>query len=123
MNEDEAAQAMLHWAVNAPPGDLGSELMAAFGPDGWGGDELDPRNLVDWLFRGHGMVPGSYVKTLHRPMREAMQLLEHAELVYVCNMSDTGLLGVAWSATRLGLAALVSGKAAVRQRITHRTGL
>ena len=49
-----------------------------------------------------------------------MQLLEHAELVCVGDISDAGTRY--WSATRLGLAILSNGKAAVRQRIKDRTG-
>ncbi|MBW0013605.1 hypothetical protein [Mycobacterium sp.] len=53
-----------------------------------------------------------------------MQLLEHAELVYLYLMWDytTGANG-GWSATQLGLATLANGKDAVRQRIEDRTGL
>ncbi len=47
-----------------------------------------------------------------------MQLLEHAELVYVSRMSES----FQWKATRLGLATLANGKAAVTQRIKDRTG-
>ena len=50
---------------------------------------------------------------------EAIQLLEHSELVYVRVVSDERR----WSATRLGLATLADGKDAVRQRIRDRTGL
>ncbi len=58
------------------------------------------------------------------PIREAMQLLEHAELVYVRRMPDfQDGSEVRWSVTRLGLAALASGKDAVRQRVRDRTGL
>jgi hypothetical protein len=51
---------------------------------------------------------------------EAVQLLEHSELVYVRFVADNDFR---WSATRLGLTTLARGKAAVRQRITDRTGL
>ena len=129
MAEDDAGRAMLNWVNGVPPAELAAELMAAFGPDGYQGDDnLKPGHLVDWLFRGHRTIPGDYVKTLRRPIREAMQLLEHAELVYVRSMGDgydgqSGGPPVAWSATRLGLVFLSDGKAAVRQRIKNRTGL
>jgi hypothetical protein len=57
-------------------------------------------------------------------MAEAVQLLEHAELVYLYLMREftTGGNG-GWSATQLGLATLAKGKDAVRQRIKDRTGL
>jgi len=44
---------------------------------------------------------------------EAVQLLEHAELVFVRFISTTDG-GRSWSATRLGLVMLAEGKAAVR---------
>jgi hypothetical protein len=53
---------------------------------------------------------------------EAVQLLEHAELLYVRSISDVAG-ACSWCATRLGLATLAEGKAAVRQRIKDRTGL
>jgi hypothetical protein len=123
--EDEAAQALVHW-VNSAPGDLAAELMAAFGPGGARRsrpDVLTPGELADWLFR---LYRSSYFQELYSPMREALQLLEHAELVYVRwryepTSSDKGNLG--WSVTRLGLTTLADGKAAVRQRIKDRTGL
>jgi hypothetical protein len=58
------------------------------------------------------------------PIREATQLLEHAELVYVRQVVEfQDGSEVYWSATQLGLATLGNGKAAVRQRIKDRTGL
>jgi hypothetical protein len=63
MAEDDAAQAMLQWAVSQPPAELATELMAAFGPDGqtgtaWrrghpAGNDLRDGDLVKWLFRGY----------------------------------------------------------------------
>jgi hypothetical protein len=59
-------------------------------------------------------------------LSEAMQLLEHAELVYVHLMNEGKILtegNAGWTVTRLGWALLANGKAAVRQRIKDRTGL
>lgn len=64
-----------------------------------------------------GTTSGSYT----RPISEALQLLDHAELVYHCHYLHPDDHG--WSPTRLGLATLANGKAAVRQRIADRTGL
>jgi hypothetical protein len=73
---------------------------------------------VAWV--SHPTFPGA--TTVGKPIMEAVQLLEHAELVYVS--SPTGGDRVfKWSATRLGLATLANGKDAVRQRIKDRTGL
>ena len=55
------------------------------------------------------------------PILEAVQLLEHAELILISDITDSGT-GF-WSATRFGLATLAGGKDAVRQRIKDRTGL
>ncbi|WP_433566817.1 hypothetical protein ACQP1O_17490 [Nocardia sp. CA-151230] len=134
MAENEAARAMIEWASTVSPADLAAELMAAFGPDGpKGGNDVHHSNLVEWLFREHPN-PGGYVfqggksygepsrvyEQLHRPMREALQLLEHAELIYVGWIEAAY---AAWSGTRLGRAVLANGKAAVRQRIFDRTGV
>jgi hypothetical protein len=64
---------------------------------------------------------GTASSPLHGPMREALQLLEHAELIYISEMESVP--SARWRATRLGLAVLASGKTAVRQRIKDRTGL
>jgi hypothetical protein len=117
MAEDEWAQAMLEWAINAPPAELAAELMAAFGQ----GTELTPQKLVQWLLRG-GSSRAS-MGPLLVAIKEAVQLLEHAELVYVSRMTDSANLRITWEPTRVGLATLGSGKDAVRQRIKERTGL
>ena len=51
-------------------------------------------------------------------MREALQVLEHAELVYLTVESEGP---DNWRATRSGLAALAGGSNVVTQRITERT--
>jgi hypothetical protein len=50
-------------------------------------------------------------------IREALQVLEHAELVYITVDSDRP---DKWTATGAGLAALARGKDVVRQHITER---
>jgi hypothetical protein len=129
MANGNPAQPMIEWVTNVPPADLAAELLAAFGaggPKSSYGDFLTSGDLVDWLFHGHPK-PGNSVKAqLLRPITEAMQLLEHAELVYVFVMWDftvTHSGNAGWTATRLGWALLANGKDAVRQRIWDRTGL
>jgi len=73
--------------------------MAEFGPDGPWGDQ----NVVDetrLLERRRELVG---------PRLEAMQLLEHSELVYVRQISHVNG-DRDWSATRFGLATLADGK-------------
>jgi hypothetical protein len=111
---DEAAQAMFDWANSAPPAELAVELMAAFGPDRYE-NGLTGTSLRNWL----GCWEGRY-RPLNRPIDEALQLLEHAELVCVREITDAGGY---WAPTRFGLATLAHGKDAVRQRIKDRTGM
>jgi hypothetical protein len=59
--------------------------------------------------------------SLWGPILEAVQLLGHAELIMLADVTDSGASH--WSATRFGLATLAEGKDAVRQRIKDRTGL
>ncbi|MBX9638382.1 MAG: hypothetical protein K2X97_01240 [Mycobacteriaceae bacterium] len=51
---------------------------------------------------------------------EAVQLLEHSELIFVRWIQDNESR---WNANRLGLATLADGKSAVGQRIAGRTAL
>ena len=115
---------MIDWINGAPPGELAAELMSAFAPEAavsrasW----LAASEFSDWMFRGFPERRGMIVRA--RPVQEsileAIQLLEHSELVYVRWIQDNESR---WSATRLGLATLATGKTAVRQRIKDRTGL
>jgi hypothetical protein len=52
------------------------------------------------------------------PIEEAMQLLEHSEMIFKMASEQE-----CWRATRLGSATFAAGKDAVRQRIKDRTGL
>lgn len=121
MANDDPAQAMIDWANSVPPAELAVELMPAFGPDQLGrpATGVYESHVGAWLFRGY-THPGRYATDVATPVREAVQLLEHAELVYI---GTTGRGTLYWTATRLGLAILANGKAAVRQRIKDRTGL
>lgn len=124
MADGEPAQAMIDWINGAPPAELAVEVMAVFGPDGPRGGSTSRQSIhqfIDWMFRGYPS-PGLFRSyPVSEPMLEAVQLLEHAELVYVTDIHDIG--DRYWRATRLGLGTLLNGKAAVRQRIMDRTGL
>jgi hypothetical protein len=121
----DAAQPMIDWITAAPPAELAAELMEAFNPEiprrvPW----LGSTEFEEWMFRGYPQRTGFILpaRPVQEPILEALQLLEHAELVFVRFISTTDG-GRSWSATRLGLATLADGKAAVRQRIKDRTGL
>jgi hypothetical protein len=112
---------MVDWIVAAPPGELAPVLMEAFGPGGpQQGFGLALTAFEEWMFRGYPARAGIILRArpVKEPILEALQLLEHSQLIYV--YSDTDRY---WRATRLGLATLAEGKPAVRQRIKDRTGL
>jgi len=130
-----AAQPLITWLNDIPPAEVAVELMAAFGPGGAGTGEtgVSRDKLIAWLFREYPKpgAPGGGILTVNtaasypvaKPVSEALQLLEHSELVMFDPWFDQNYPQLAWLATRLGLTALSSGKAAVRQRIADRTGL
>ncbi len=125
-------------AVLPPAADLATELMPAFGADGpKHGKDLSESDLVAFilpkfepkltqpsmktirdLVRLHGV--GGTERTRLADLSEAMQLLEHAELVYE-RLRDGDQ--TCWNATQLGSATLSKGSAAVRQRILDRNRL
>lgn len=114
---------MIDWINGAPPAELAVELLGVFDP------EVPRRTAVlalsdfsEWMFRGFPERSGFILRA--RPVQEsileALQLLEHSELLYVRWITDNEFR---WSATRLGLTTLATGKSAIRQRIKDRTGL
>jgi len=131
--------------VLPPATDLAADLMPAFGRDGpKHGKDLSSGDLNGWILPQmlqtlpqyeHKLSPQS-LKALDvvarmgdRGLRlgmelagvsEAVQLLEHAELIYESKRTE---LNDCWSATQFGLATLAQGEAAGRQRIKDRTGL
>ncbi len=118
--EDEAGRVRFDGLMALSPADLAAELMPAFGPDGPGhGKNLSSVKLVQWLLRGVRGVGGVSHPglKLDGAVQEAMQVLEHAELVRGVQLRDTGRR---WNATRVGEAALANGD--VRQQIKDRTG-
>jgi hypothetical protein len=132
----QVVRPMIDWVQTVPAAELAAELMAALGPQGPSQDikTVSGSDLLQWLFRGHinfsdstnipmNMYLGREAeKQVGSTLREAMQLLEHAELVCVAWWGESSPRAQ-WSPTRLGLAALSAGKDAVRQRIRDRTGL
>jgi hypothetical protein len=119
--EIKAAQPMVDWVNSASPGDVAAELMGAFQVSRLANDpELTMVELTKWMLRIATQWVTYY--PVRQALREAIQLLEHSELVLY-----TPGLGIensysAWTPTRLGLATLAEGKPAVRQRIRDRTG-
>ena len=128
--DDQAARAKLEWAESLPPADLAAELMSvAFRSSG----DRDIRQMIDRLLspkfdelqsrRGVKRAVGS-TKELERTVLEAIQLLEHSELILCAQIHITGYDHEHhWRATRLGLEVGDIGKDVVRQRIKDRTGL
>jgi hypothetical protein len=124
---------MIDWINTVPSAELAVELMAAFAPDEptgrAGRDTLGAGDIVVWMFRGyperirHANFLSKKYPAVKRPILEATQLLEHAELVVTDSSLHHEFPKIEWMATRLGLATLADGKAAVRQRIKDRTDL
>lgn len=112
----DAAGAMSQWVRGVPAGDLAAHLMPAFGP-GAPARSGDGTVGLPSLFKLLGYRDNSMIG----PILEAVQLLEHAELILIDHITDYG--DRYWSATRFGVATLAEGKDAVRQRIKDRTGL
>jgi hypothetical protein len=135
--------AITELAASLPPtADLAAELMPAFGPDGprhgkdlcltdldrWVLSQMLPQyqhrlseqslKLLRALTRAGGTVVPLGLEELGG-IGDAIQLLEHAELVYYSIRDERPNC---WNATQLGSATLARGKAAVRQHIKDRTG-
>jgi hypothetical protein len=90
------------------------ELMPVFGPDGPKGQ--GPSGGVNILQVGIALLEKiprgtKYTSQLQEPIREGLQVLEHAELV----LRSTRSHGTWYSATRLGETALAEGT--VQQQI------
>lgn len=111
------------------PAELAAELMPAFGPHGAApnakplpGNPVSLRcvELTEWLLSGAPLpLRSPLAPRLEGALREAVQVLEHAELVYLSGQGES-ISNQKWSATRLGLSALAEGEAVVRRRINDR---
>ncbi len=113
----DSRQPMFDWLDRVPTADLAAELMASFAaePRGW----QYVRTIMCDLFKTYGYPapPLGLSRQGYWPIEEAVQLLEHSELVYKMATDSE-----AWRPTRLGLTTSSQGKDAVRQRIKDRTG-
>jgi hypothetical protein len=125
-----ARQAKAETFMALSTADLAVELMPAFGPGGPANVVFrrgaDRTALVNWLLKAQEVsLVLKQLGLLRTRVLEAVQLLEHADLVYVHSIthgSENGPSTRYWRATEAGMAALASGRDAVRQRISHRTG-
>jgi hypothetical protein len=90
------------------PADLAGELMAAFGPDGpRGGGDVTEDHIARWLFRAHPRA-SPYAAAARIAISEALQVLEHAELI---RLDKPWSAPNYWTATRLGCEAIENGDA------------
>ena len=109
-----------------PVPEIATELMAAFGPGGpKRGKPLTYDDLAKWWLdryefadrRQRVVCSARLRRGGGGPIREALQVLEHAELVYLTVRTDREDI---WTATNLGLSALADGKEAVADRVGRR---
>jgi hypothetical protein len=108
--EDQAARAEIDRLLSLPVPELAAEIMPAFGPDGARpGREVGLLQVANWLLRDHRRGV-KYLKELLDPIREAVQALEHAELVL--RLGHGSGENARLKATRLGEQALAEGNVA-----------
>lgn len=114
--EDDTARVHFEQLMALSTAELAAELMPAFGTDGpKHGKDLNRLVLVAWLLRGYRGAGGvSERRELDKAVIEALQVLEHAELVQLRTRSPQR-----WNATRLGETALANGD--FRRHIKDRT--
>ena len=115
--EVEAAQAEADRLGALTPAELAVELMPVFGPEGPKG--RGPDGGINLLQIGIGLFEKtpratSHMRALQQPVREALQVLEHAELIN----RTTRQSGTWYNATRLGETALTEGT--VQQQVQER---
>jgi hypothetical protein len=97
------------------PADLAGEIMAAFGPAGpRGGGDVTEDHIARWLFRAYPRA-SRYATAARIAISEALQVLEHAELI---RLDKPWSAPNYWTATRLGCEAIENGDA--RQVIYNR---
>jgi hypothetical protein len=106
--EEEAAKAEADRLGALPPAELAVELMPVFGPDG--PTRRGPTggiNIVQVLSGFMSKTPHGtrYLRQLDAPVREGLQVLEHAELILRTTRQETTW----YKATRLGETALAEG--------------
>ena len=112
--QDDAAKAEADRLGALSPADMAVVLMDVFGPDGPMG--RGPSGGINILQVGIALLEKTprgttYMSQLQEPIREGLQVLEHAEPV----LRTTRQAGTWYNATRLGETALADGT--VRQKI------
>lgn len=108
--EQQAARAEVDRLIALPVPELAAEVMPAFGPDGARpGHEVGVLQVGNWLLRDHPRGT-KYLKELLDPMREAIQALEHADLIL--RLGQGSGENARLKATRLGEQALAEGNVA-----------
>lgn len=116
--------AQLRDVLNLPPvPDLAADIMSAFGVNGpKRGQPLTQRDIVKWMVAKHEFSSRAHrilaADKLNDPVREALQVLEHAELLYVTVESDAA---DTWRLTSKGKNARAGGKAVIQQCISERS--
>lgn len=120
----QALDAQLQQVLDLPPtADLAAEIMGAFGGTGpKPGKPLTHNDIVKWMSEKYEFSSRAqrFIATdrLREPIREALQILEHAELVLL-TVETEGTDN--WRLTSKGRTTLSGGKALVQQYITERT--
>lgn len=113
----EATREAIERLCSVPPEEFALELMPVFGPDGpkasVSNGGLNIMQIGIGLLNGYPQSAG-YLKQLEQPLREGLQVLEHADLV----LRTTRRTGTWFSPTRLGETALADGT--VQQKIKTR---
>jgi hypothetical protein len=90
--DDQAARTRLEWAEGAPPADIAAELTDVVLRESGDYRDMAAKELIEWLlFPGRPELNTKDVKRavgsadeLERAVSEAIQPLEHAELILVC---------------------------------------
>ncbi len=110
--EEAAAQAAADRFVNLSAADLAAEVFPVFGPDGpgKGTNSIGLIRICRYLMRE---IPrgDNHLQELLRPVRESLQVLEHAALIEI-RTTHNGGVGLRARATRLGLTTIGDGSVA-----------
>ena len=113
--ENSAREAEAERLCALPVADLATEIMPVFGP-GQPGSEvaIATGNVINYLLESYPGGP-KRLSQLERPVREGLQMLEHAGLILVV---PTDTYGGVLFVTRLGEKALAEGT--VRRYLSDR---
>ena len=106
---EAAAFAELERLKGLAPDELALEILPALGPDGPRGSRfVQVQDICKWLMRSRRVGLKASPMQLLAVVREALQRLEHADLVWSTQSDGPSL----WKLTRLGEQALSGGTAA-----------